>query len=117
MRRHLRERAAEEIELTEEPMEDTAQALVVEAFGPRTAAWLVNRHRRQLHLVGRVRFREKTTVLDRFTVPGRKLFWFAVAIAALRKRPGWSVTKTEQRGVTTFELQWLNWMVRARGNR
>lgn len=116
MRKHLAVRAAEEAEPEESPLEGP-EALVVNAFGPRTAAWLVYRHKRRFHLVGRVRFQEKTTVLKRFTPPGKKLFWFAIAIESLRRRPGWSVTKTEHRGMTTYEVQWLNWMVRARGNR
>ena len=116
MRKHLMNRVAEEIDLTPDTNEDIAHSLVVDAFGPRSAAWLVKRHRRQLHLTGRVKFEEKTTVLKRFTPPGRKLFWFELAIALLKQRPGWSVTKTEHRGKTTFELRWLNWLSRSRGS-
>lgn len=118
MRKHLRDRAAEEIDdANPDTQEDFARALVVGAFGPRTAAWLVAAHRRQLHLSGAVDFVLKRTVLERFTPPGRKLFWFQLAMDLLKQRPGWSVERSEHRGVVRFRLKWLGWLTHARAAR
>lgn len=118
MRKHLRDRAAEEIDdPTPDTQGDFARALVVDAFGPRTAAWLVARHRRQLHMRGAVDFVLKRTILDRFSPPGGKLFWFQVAIDLLKQRPGWSVERIEHRGVVRFRLKWLGWLTRSRAAR
>jgi hypothetical protein len=101
----------------DQTQEDFARALVVDAYGPRTAAWLVNRHRRQLHLAGAVDFVLKRTILERFTPPGRKLFWFQIAIDMLKQRPGWSVERTEHRGIVKFRLKWLGWLSHAKAAR
>lgn len=106
MRRHLRDRALEE---TEEVSLDE-QTLWREAFGPRTAAWLVFRHRRQLHKTGAVDFKIKGSIWQRLSKYGEKLYWLSLAFETLMRRPGWSVQRLTHRGQFTFRLRWHNWL-------
>lgn len=91
----------------EEPIvtnEDEAKrlglALMIENFGPKSSAWLVKQHRRQLKTKGAFRFEawRKQKIPD----------WFFYAIGFLRKRPGWEVVETwERKGLLrVFTLKW-----------
>lgn len=110
MRKHLVQRAAEEAE----PIELDAQTLWREAFGPKTAAWLINKHRRQLHKSGAVDFTLKESIWKRLSQPHQKLYWLALAFETLERRPGWSLIRKAHRGVITWRLRWHAWLERAR---
>ena len=83
-----------------------ARAAMVASFGPRTSAWLIRGHRRQLHAQGAVRF----VVPERPNkVIAEKLRWFFIAMDFLRKRVGWDLEVTARKGKRTFYVRWLGW--------
>lgn len=93
-------------ELDEPTAREIARAFFVENFGPRTAGWLIFKHRRQLHMRGVFDFK----VPDRPTKEqAEKLRWFFTAMDFLKKRPGWTVDVITHRNVRSFRVRWLNW--------
>lgn len=104
MRKHIIEQVAGETE----PDDPTAVAreLMVENFGPRTAAWLVMKHRKHFHMRGVFDFKipAKPT-----TKQAEKLRWFFVAMEFLKRRAGWSVEVIAHRRIRRFRVRWLSW--------
>lgn len=113
MRNHLLGRLVE----ATEPLELDAPSLVREAFGPKTAAWLVNRHRKQLHRTGAVDFVIKETVWKRLSIPNGRLYWLFLALEYLKRRQGWSVVQSGHRGALKWRVRWHGWLEQARKRR
>jgi hypothetical protein len=67
--------------------------------GHRAAAWLVRKHRRQLHRSGEMVF---TIEFGQATPP-----WFRIAVEYLKRREGWSAVITAQAGQRTYRVVWL----------
>lgn len=76
--------------------------------GPKAAAWLVGKHRREIRLQGWVDF----------TIPSGKDAppWFRVAVETLRRRKGekWSVRAYRQGRVQHYVVRWNCWGGHAR---
>ena len=104
MRRTILDRVVEATD--PEDATDVARELMVERFGPPTAAWLVMKHRRHFHARGAFDFviPVKTTDED-----AEKLRWFYIAVEFLRRRAGWSVEVFTHRGERRFRVRWLSW--------
>lgn len=85
---------------------EIARAAMVLSFGPRTAGWLVARHRRALHASGSVDFVVPARPSE---VLAERLRWFFIAMDYLRgHRPGWRVDVSTSRGRRTFRVTWLS---------
>lgn len=82
----------EETDLTEE----MARALMLDRFGARCAAWLVNRFRKTIHRYGAFRVHLPRGA----TVP----FWFGLAIQWLARSKHW---ETARGGTTATGKSWI----------
>lgn len=83
-----------------------AHSLWRESFGPRTAAWLVRQHRRQLRRSGAVDFIVDASDWDAESGPGKELFWLSLAFETLERRRGWSVMKTTEGRRLRWRVTW-----------
>ncbi len=94
-------------EVIEEFTEDAARQLMVDRFGPQCAAWLTWGHRKLLHRRGA--FDVVVPAVDRLGKPYALPSWFEIAMACLRKRPGWSVDVLRHRGDRHYRVRWHAW--------
>ena len=111
MRLHLLNKLpVPEIEDDEQASEsdvELARKTTTLAFGPRTAAWLINQHRPQFHRNGEVDF---VVPAAPNKIVAEKLRWFFIAMDCLSKyRDGWAVDVRVHRDKRTFRVRWLNW--------
>jgi hypothetical protein len=84
-----------------------ARKATVLAFGPRTAAWLINKHRKELHKTGTVDFVVPKAPKAKIA---EKLRWFFIAMDYLRtSRSGWLVTIHTQNDNRVFRVRWTSW--------
>lgn len=111
MRRHLLGRAAEELE----PVTMSSQSLWLANFGPRCAAWIVKKHRKNFHIQGSLDLVIKESVWERFALQGGKLYYVFLALETLQRRAGWRVVKHTQRGSLRWRITWLNRFRYSRG--
>jgi len=83
-----------------------ARALIVQEYGPKTAAWLIFGHRKQFHQCGAHDF---NVPLKPTKVIAEKLRWFWVAMDYLMTRDGWSVQVRTSNDTRTFRVKWHAW--------
>lgn len=83
-----------------------ARKAMVDSFGPRGAAWLLGKHRRELHKTGTIEF---TAPLAPKAKIAEKLRWFFLAMEHLRTRAGWVVSIHTQRDKRVFRVRWTSW--------
>ena len=87
-------------------LQAVAHRAMVQAHGPRVAAWLVRHHRKALHATGAVDF-----VMPKGLGPVTHdaMQWFFIAMQCLQRRGGWDVTRHDQPTRCVYRVRWHGW--------
>lgn len=81
----------------------------IERDGPKAAAWLIYKHRKQFRRDGVCEFRIQKK--DKHLLNTPEYAWFRLAIETLRRRQHWNVVEVGslQSAVHVYRVRWMNW--------